>query len=191
MKYTGNIHYRMCWINYKYYQDYREQLLKIFTLKEKLNEKNQKMLDDIKSHKNSVSIHVRRGDYLSQTYSNLGLLSNEKYYKKAMKLFDNKEDVVFYVFSNDIPWCKENIKSDKFLIVYVDINDELHGYFDIWLMKHCKHNIIANSTFSWWGAWLNENPDKIVTIPEDFYKKSKNKIELALPEWIKIEDPFE
>lgn len=147
--------------NIEYLNKYRKELLKKFTLREKLDAKNQVMLEKIKSNKNSVSIHIRRGDYLKHNSYNV---LDVNYYQEAMAKFANMEDLHFFVFSNDIPWVKKNIKFSA-PHTFVDLNDELNGYKDMWLIKHCKHNIIANSTFSWWGAWLNENPEKIVVEP--------------------------
>ena len=164
--------------NVKYLNKYRQELLEKFTLREKLDAKNQAMLEKIKSHKNSVSIHIRRGDYLKiNTFNVLDI----NYYQEAMAKFAGMEDLHFFVFSNDIPWVKENIKFTA-PHTFVDINDELNGYKDMWLMKHCKHNIIANSTFSWWGAWLNENSDKIVVEPLCWSTGSCNKRKTQDPE---------
>ena len=165
-------------VNVKYLNKYRQELLKKFTLREKLDAKNQAMLEKIKSHKNSVSIHIRRGDYLQ--YNEYNVL-DINYYQEAMAKFADMEDLHFFVFSNDIPWVKKNIKFSA-AHTFVDLNDELNGYKDMWLMKHCKHNIIANSTFSWWGAWLNENPDKIVVEPLCWSTGSCNKRETQDPE---------
>lgn len=173
--------------NVKYLNKYRQELLEKFTLREKLDAKNQAMLEKIKSHKNSVSIHIRRGDYLKYNVYNV---LDINYYQEAMAKFANMEDLHFFVFSNDIPWVKKNIKFAA-SHTFVDINDELSGYKDMWLMKHCKHNIIANSTFSWWGAWLNENPDKIVVEPLCWFTTSCSKRETQDPEDWEIIDNSE
>ncbi|MBR1429206.1 MAG: alpha-1,2-fucosyltransferase, partial [Rickettsiales bacterium] len=165
-------------MNVEYLNKYRQELLEKFTLREKLDAKNQAMLDKIKSHKNSVSIHIRRGDYLK--YNRFNVL-DVNYYQEAMAKFAGMEDLHFFVFSNDIPWVKENIKFTA-PHTFVDLNDELNGYKDMWLMKHCKHNIIANSTFSWWSAWLNENPDKIVVEPLCWTTNNCNKRKMVDPE---------
>lgn len=173
--------------NVKYLNKYRQELLEKFTLREKLDAKNQAMLEKIKSHKNSVSIHIRRGDYLKiNTFNVLDI----NYYQEAMAKFAGMEDLHFFVFSNDIPWVKKNIKFSA-AHTFVDLNDELSGYKDMWLMKHCKHNIIANSTFSWWGAWLNENPDKIVVEPLCWATNNCNKRKMVDPEDWEIIDNSE
>jgi hypothetical protein len=99
----------------------------------------------------SVSLHVRRGDYC--TNDGFNVLPME-YYKDALKHVKGK----VYVFSDDIPWCKANFKDVEFV--------HMEDYLEFELMKHCTHNIIANSSFSWWGAFLNENPSKIVVAPQ-------------------------
>lgn len=174
-------------MNVEYLNKYRQELLEKFTLREKLDAKNQAMLDKIKSHKNSVFIHIRRGDFLK--YNSWNVL-DVNYYQEAMAKFAGMEDLHFFVFSNDIPWVKENIKFSA-PHTFVDLNDELNGYKDMWLMKHCKHNIIANSTFSWWGAWLNENPDKIVVKPLCWSTTSCNKRKTQDPEDWEIIDNSE
>ena len=89
----------------------------------------------------------------------------------------------FFVLSNDIPWCREHLKLKN--AVYVDHNSGLSSYRDMHLMSLCKHNIIANSTFSWWGAWLNDNPHKIVLTPPRFLNTGAE--EDIIPEgWIRI-----
>ena len=143
--------------NENYFKHMRPKILHDLTLKKPLDEANAKLLDEIKQT-NSVSIHVRRGDYFAAGFPILGM----EYYQKAIDyIAERVENPHFYVFSNDFDWVRENIKTG-YAQTIVDINDESHGYYDLELMRNCKHNIIANSTFSWWGAWLNENPDKIV-----------------------------
>lgn len=111
----------------------------------------------------SVSIHVRRGDYLGGFP-----VMDETYFEPAMAYFVEKyEDVHFYAFSNDIAWCRDHLKADK--MMYVDWNTGKDSPFDMWLMTQCKHNIIANSSFSWWGAWLNRNVGKEVVAPSTWF----------------------
>ena len=134
----------------------------------------------------SVSVHVRRGDYL--TYSIYSDLGDSDYYKKALQLFTNKYDnLKFFIFSDDIPWCKENLDVQA-ESVYIDFNKGNESYIDMQLMSLCKHNIIANSSFSWWGAWLNSSPDKVVVAPRNwFVEDSWHDSSRIIPEgWIKI-----
>lgn len=167
-----------------FFKKYRADLLKKFTLREELDAINKKMLAKIKSHKNSVAIHIRRGDYVN--HKSFGGVCDKEYFEEAMKKFIGLEDIHFFVFSNDINWVKENIKFPA-PYTFVNINDEENGYKDMWLMKNCSHNIIANSTFSWWGAWLNENPNKIVIAPKCWFK-SCAKNDRIPEEWIKIDN---
>ncbi len=125
------------------------------------NEDNSKYINDKYSHiinnDKTCSIHIRRGDYLnlSQYHTNLDL----NYYIKAIKMFP--KDTIFVIFSDDIEWCKQNFPpSEKF----IHIEGE-QDYIDLFLMTKCFNNVMANSSFSWWGAWLNENKNKRVIAP--------------------------
>lgn len=143
-----------------YFDSYRDDILKAFSLKISLSPANQKMLKKIKSCE-AVSIHIRRGDYVK-----LGWVQDMSYYEKAIKQIKEKvKNPHFFIFSDDLAWVRENLKLTE-AHTFVDINDGNTGYFDLELMKNCKHNIIANSTFSWWASYLNENPDKIVITPK-------------------------
>ena len=145
--------------NVCYFYKYRDEIVRAFSLKEKLDKPNEQMLQKIKNS-NSVSVHIRRGDYVK-----LGLTCNLAYYQNAVAAMEKQVEAPhFYIFSDDIAWVKENLPL-KSACTFVDINSGETGYFDMELMKNCRHNIIANSTFSWWAAWLNENPDKIVLAP--------------------------
>ena len=167
-----------------FFKKYRADLLKKFTLREELDTINKKMLAKIKSHKNSVAIHIRRGDYVN--HKSFGGVCEKEYFEEAMKKFIGLEDIHFFVFSNDINWVKENIKFPA-PYTFVNINDEENGYKDMWLMKHCSHTIIPNSTFSWWGAWLNENPNKIVIAPK-CWSRGCGKNDRIPEDWIKIDN---
>jgi hypothetical protein len=148
---------------------------------------NQFLLNNILSHKNSVSIHVRRGDYLHG--NELRVLDIEYYetsIKRLLDLVDN--DPFYYVFSDDIDWCKEHFKGKR-TIHFVEINKGIHSYKDMFLMASCKHNIISASTFSWWAAYLNNNPDKIVVAPKFWYTSKyryKENFDLKVPGWIYV-----
>lgn len=112
---------------------------------------------DINPHDINVSIHVRRGDYLN--LSQYHPVQTLEYYTNALDII-GKYDKCF-IFSDDIKWCKDNLKFHN--IVFVEENNEQKA---IWMMSECTHNIIANSSFSWWGAWLNSNKEKIVISPK-------------------------
>lgn len=157
--------------NENYFADIADEIKNNFKLKLPLNKGNLNILDKIKNSE-SVSLHIRRSDYLSST--NTFECCPVDYYKKALETIVQKNGVknlVLFIFSDDHDWVKENIKFD-YETNYVNINDWDGAVFDLELMKNCKHNIIANSTFSWWGAWLNENPDKIVIAPKPWNNKS-------------------
>lgn len=113
----------------------------------------------------SVSIHIRRGDYLNPDVQAVyGGICTDEYYEAAIKhMLGKHPDCRFFVFSNDTDWVKQNLTIDN--MVVVEGSDENHGYRDMYLMSLCKHNILANSSFSWWAAWLNNNPEKIILGP--------------------------
>lgn len=166
--------------NPRYFEDIREEILNDFSLKEPLKGKNKELLNSIKGT-DSCSVHVRRGDYIdnSGTY-----VLTPDYYKQAMDIIREKEaNCVFYVFSDDIKWCRENFKASE-NIVFVDYDNK--NYIDLELMKNCKHNIIANSSFSWWGAWLNNNPDKIVIAPNPWFPTVDSSRQIP-GSWIKVD----
>ena len=133
---------------------------------------------------NAVSVHVRRGDYVSNSQANAyhGVCSLE-YYESAIKMLIGKlvDPIKFYVFSDDISWCKENLRFTS-EHEYVSTTEDFH---DLYLMSKCKHNIIANSSFSWWAAWLNRDDKKIVVAPKTWFadEESNNIVPGA---WLKV-----
>lgn len=149
------------WQSEKYFLSIADVVRKDFTFPE-APERN-KILAAEMAENISVSIHVRRGDYVG-CYP----VTDETYYDPAMAYFREKYgNVHFYVFSNDMAWCCEHLKAEK--ISYVEWNTGEDSPFDMWLMTQCKHNIIANSSFSWWGAWLNQNEGKEVVAPRTWF----------------------
>lgn len=148
----------------KYYADI------LYDLREKLqfpasqNPLNQEMAEEMQKV-NSVSLHIRRGDYLNQ--ENKGMFGNictPSYYRKAMGVVGEQvSNAHFYIFSDDIPYVKKEFQGDTYTVV--DINHGKDSFYDMWLMSQCKHHICANSTFSFWGARLNPNEDKVMIRP--------------------------
>lgn len=158
-------YYEGCWQSDKYFKDVIGELREAFTFQCEIPEESRKVMEKI-ANKNAVSIHIRRGDYLNEAQSKVyGGICTERYYKQAVALMKEKvPQASFFVFTNDPVWVREHINVEGFEVV--DCNDETSGYLDMLLMSRCKHHIIANSSFSWWGAWLCDNPDKIVIAPE-------------------------
>jgi len=181
-----NVYLSGYWQSEKYFIAYRGQIIEDFKSRSAdRSSVNTSILKQIKSS-NSVSLHVRRSDYVTNPTANVyhGVLDID-YYKKAMKLIDQKiVSPIYFVFSDDPEWVKKNIKS-QFPMVYVSHNLGKDAHEDLRFMSLCKHNIIANSSFSWWGAWLNQNPDKIVIAPKKWFNdKSINYKDLIPQGWI-------
>ena len=152
-----------CWQSEKYFYDVKHQVKEAFQFKTvELSQKMKEYEEKIRGT-NSVSIHIRRGDYLevSEVY---GGICTEEYYRKAMEQMESWfPDCHFFVFTNDPAWVKENYKKDN--LTLVEGNDEDAGYLDLYLMTKCKHYILANSSFSWWGSYLGTCPGKKVIAP--------------------------
>lgn len=174
------------WNNEKYFKNSAAKIRQDFTYKNPPQGKNAKLLAEI-ARRPSVSLHIRRGDYVGTPEVARTLGSTKfSYYEKAIKLITSKiGQVHIYVFSDEPEWCKQNLKLNNMTIV--DHNPPDKGYEDMRLMSTCKHNIIANSTFSWWSAWLNANPDKIIIAPKIWYKdQTINTTDVVPKKWIRI-----
>jgi len=150
-----------------YFKEVEQKLSNSFKFIEPSDSKNQKIVNKIKNM-NSISIHIRRGDYINSANIDLfGGVCTLDYYQDAINLLVNQiKDCHFFIFSNDMKWVQDNLKLDN--VTYVDHNCGVNSWKDMYLMSLCNHNIIANSTFSWWGAWLNKNQRKIVISPNKF-----------------------
>lgn len=122
---------------------------------------------------NAVSLHIRRGDYLEpKHWENTGSVCQLPYYQNAIAAIRKQLDnPVFYVFSDDLAWVKENLPLDN--AVYIDWNKGDDSWQDMMLMSHCRRHIICNSTFSWWGAWLDPHKDKTVIVPERWFRHTE------------------
>lgn len=173
--------------SYKYFDKHRNIIVKELMPKNDLTGKNKEFATHISSC-NSVSMHVRRGDYVFDEKANKkhGVLTLD-YYEQAIDIIKSKIDnPVFFIFSNDKEWAVENLKFNC-QTVFVDNNNFESGHEDMRLMSLCKSNIIANSSFSWWGAYLNLNPEKTVIAPENWLAEKKINLEdLILKNWLVI-----
>jgi hypothetical protein len=157
------------WQSERYFFDIEPIIRREFTLREEPNLANRTMLERIRQV-NAVSLHVRRGDYVTNPHTNqFHGVPSLHYYAAAIDLIANQVDhPQFFVFSDDIAWVKENLTLD-FPITYVDHNGSENAQEDLRLMSNCRHHIIANSSFSWWGAWLASNSDKVVVAPSAWF----------------------
>lgn len=173
-------------INPKYFENVADVISKEFRFKSQSIRKNKDLLEEIQLC-NSVSIHVRRGDYVNNKCTrNIYPVYGIDYYKKATQIISKKtSNLKFFIFSDDIKWVKDNFNFFKNSTI-VDHNGINKGYEDLRLMMHCKHNIITNSTFSWWAAWLNTNTNKIVIVPRKWRNDDIDTSDLLLDSWIII-----
>lgn len=173
----------------KYFLSIRPLLLQDFSYKNEPSKSNKALLKKINADPQAVSLHIRRGDYANNKNVNIiHGLKDIAYYKTALKELKKKvKNPNLYVISNDPAWCKKNLQLDA-PMYFVDNNDDLTGGAeDMRLMRACKHNIMANSSFSWWGAWLNENPDKIVIAPKVWFQDESISTQDLIPKsWIRL-----
>jgi len=174
----------------KNFPNIRPTLLKEFQLKQEFITDQvkdfQRQITGLNSENNSISIHIRRGDYEKNEVANKhhGLCSLS-YYRDAIDLIaETTEHPHFFIFTDDIEWAKENLKisfNNTFISGY-----GLSPQQELYLMSKCSNNIIANSSFSWWGAWLNQNPNKIIIVPEKWTVKNTEHPNIIPEGWIKI-----
>ena len=164
----------------KYFEEFKEEITKLFYL----SEEHKSIIENYINHnkltdKPITSVHIRRGDYL--LFSNVHLVCTLEYYKKAIKTIG---DSYFIFISDDVNWVKENFKSDNYFIP--EFNDEL---LDLTLMTMCDNNIISNSTFSWWGSYLNQYSDKKIISPNRWFSNGGSiDTQDVLPDkWIKLD----
>lgn len=175
------------WACEKYFIVIKDIILKEFTLKQKPDKRNENILDEIRKT-NSISIHFRRGDYVldKKTQAYHGICSLDYYYKAVSIIVSKIRNPNFFVFSDDPEWVKNNFKL-KYPMIVIDNNTGKKDYEDLRLMSCCKHNIIANSAFGWWAAWLNKRKDKIVVAPKRWFRDSSINTKDIIPNsWIRI-----
>lgn len=184
---NGDIYFEGFWQSEKYFKEYREDILRQFILRDKIHLQSQKYKQKMKDSE-SVSLHIRRGDYITNTHldSGHGTCTLEYYRNALLKIEEETKNPQFFIFSDDLDWAKKNFSLiDN--ITFVELANDVPDHEEMCLMSLCKHNIIANSTFSWWGAWLNQNPDKIVIAPKQWLNDPSLDTSDVVPEdWIRL-----
>ena len=182
-----NIFLQGYWQNQKYFYEIKDIIKDEITLKKEFQFDISKKTDGMLKKENTVAVHIRRGDYIkNRMIRKMFNVCDVKYYNKAInKMAELLKNPTFLFFSDDINWVKKNIKT-KFPYLFISGNRD---YEDFIIMQNCKHNIISNSSFSWWAAWLNNNKNKIVVAPSQWINDNNiNYSDLIPPGWIKIDN---
>ena len=156
------------WESEYYISQVKDEVFKAFKFKPFRMDKNIMIQKDMLDNY-SVSLHIRRGDYLNSPFV---ALAETDYYVKALEYIKDlgKEKLKLFIFSDDIEWCRNNLNIADVSSVYINWNNGLDSFEDMHLMSLCKCNVIANSTFSWWGAFLNQSKSPLVICPKQYYK---------------------
>ena len=181
----GSLYYDGYWQDERYFKAFRTEIIEAFKFTPLVGDSNRKVENMLKEGR-FASLHVRRGDYLKEP-----LFQNTcdiAYYQRAISRLNQMADPYCYlIFSNDIAWCKTHIEPlcDGRRTHYVDWNHGKESYRDMQLMTFCKHHIIANSSFSWWGAWLSTANDGITIAPRQWYANDR-KPSPAAEAWLKL-----
>ncbi|MGV8108434.1 alpha-1,2-fucosyltransferase [Methanospirillum sp.] len=182
-----NIYLDGYWQSEKYFSDIKDIIKQEFTFKKKPDKMNASYIDEI-SNCVSVSVHIRRGDYVSDQRTNQthGFLGLDYYNKGIRKMVHELEEPHFYVFSDDIKWAEQYLKAD--VPIHFIKHNGSNNYEDLRLMSRCKHHIIANSSFSWWGAWLGKKDGQIVIAPNRWFTlKEKHNMDDRIPDrWLRM-----
>lgn len=183
---SSHVYLEGYWQSEKYFMDIESTIRDEFQVKYPLMGQNKELADQISSV-HAISLHVRRGDYVANSNTNKvhGTCDPDYYHSCITAIAERVKQPHFFVFSDDIQWVKDTIPIN-YPHTYVDHNKD-KNYEDLRLMSLCSHHIIANSTFSWWGAWLDKNPDKIVIAPKRWFADSRFNTKDLLPsQWVKI-----
>jgi hypothetical protein len=183
----GNVYLDGYWQSEKYFKQIEDIIRTDFTLRSDPDPAGAKVSAAI-AESNSVSIHVRRGDYATNPeIKKIHGLCSPDYYRAAIdELTKTVTAPHFFVFSDDPDWCRENLRTEH-AVTFVSDNKSLKDYEELWLMSLCKHHIIANSSFSWWGAWLGRHPGKMVFAPKTWFRTRERDTSDLIPDaWYMI-----
>lgn len=183
---SGDCYLYGYWQSERYFKPFEADIRRDFTFRVPLSGRNAELASEI-SRSQAVSLHVRRGDYVDDARNrNLLNVCAPEYFRAAVDhIAERVERPVFYVFSDDMAWARQNLHL-AFPCVYVDHNRQAESYRDMQLMSLCQHHIIANSSFSWWGAWLNPNPEKLVVAPTKWFLNGIDDSDLIPKGWVRL-----
>jgi len=175
------------WQSERYFAHNSEALRRDFTLRDPLDTDNMELLKKIETT-NALSLHVRRGDYMSDQGTNEvhGVCPREYYQTAVEHIAGRVKYPHIFVFSDDSEWAEDNLNLG-YPVTFVNVNSKGRGVFDMTLMRNCQHHIIANSSFSWWGAWLNPSVNKIVVAPQAWFNKASHDTSDLIPlAWVRL-----
>jgi len=185
LSWTGDLFLDGYWQSPLYFDDIRKPIVAEFQLRTPLSTSVMKYKTRMEST-NSISVHIRRGDYVKnpQVLKEFGICEASYYQAAIDQINASTDNPTFFVFSDDIAWVKENLPLPATSVFVQD--PDLRDVEELALMSMCKHNIIANSTFSWWGAYLNNNDEKIVIAPTPWFNESKSDPHLIPETWTQL-----
>jgi hypothetical protein len=176
------------WQSERYFLSMAHQIRQAFVLRAPPDARTQRLLDDI-DRQPAVSLHVRRGDYVSNpvVQKKHGLVGLDYYAAAVAHILALEPQARFYVFSDDLDWVRANL-SMAAQAEYVDLNGPDQPHEDLRLMSRCRHHIIANSSLSWWGAWLNPDPAKVVIAPRQWFtpESKRDARDIVPPSWVRL-----
>lgn len=185
----ANVYLQGYWQNERYFKSIGGILREELTLKTPLEGRSRQIAQSMRDTA-SVSLHIRRGDYATNaaTREAHGLLSLTYYQTAIARLVTTVPDPHFFIFSDDPQWARDNLKLD-YPTELMDFNSADRDYEDLFLMTHCKHHIVANSSFSWWGAWLAAWPEKQVYAPKHWFRQPPlDQYEIIPPSWTQLNE---
>lgn len=184
---TGNLFLNGYWPSYRYFSSSEEIIRRQF-LPRKVS-KNLSNLIDLVSACNSVAVHVRRGDYITNSSASaMHLVASTSYYAASKKVVEDRtDDPIFFYFSDDLDWVRSNLVGPNDIVM--ERSPDFENWWDLVIMANCKNNIVSTSGYGWWSAYLNQNKEKVVTLPKYWVRdKSQYNPGLALPGWYEIEN---
>lgn len=180
---TRNCTFVGYWQSEKYFKNIREQLIEKFQFTRVTDEL--KKVADMLVDNGYTSVHIRRGDYLLNPDVYMGMCTQEYYFKAIENIRQKNPGSNFIFFSDDMEWVRENINIENAFYYDANMVNKYEDWYDMYLMSKCQNNIIANSSFSWWGAWLNQNPNKIIIAPKRWYMNNDTP-DIWCDGWIKL-----
>ena len=175
------------WQSEKYFKDIASSLRGEFTLKKSLSTADEQVLEKIKSNL-AVAVHIRRADYVNNAHTlQVHGVCSPEYYQQALNILAAKvPNMHLFVFSDDPAWAEQNLQW-SYPVTFVKHNKADRNYADLFLMSQCQHFVIANSTFSWWAAWLGNYPRKTTIAPQQWFRDENRAADDIIPEsWMRL-----